>query len=104
MKKGRPTHEEFKKMALQDLETKQLYDDLEEEYALLEEMIHARQDAGKTQAEVAELMGIKTSAVGRLESALFYKKHSPSLATIKKYAHALGYRLQFKLVSEKEHC
>lgn len=44
-----------------------------------------------------QIMGIKTSAVGRLESSLFYKKHSPQLSTLKKYAHALGHKLELIL-------
>ncbi|AIK97204.1 helix-turn-helix domain-containing protein [Candidatus Odyssella acanthamoebae] len=100
MTRNRPTHEELKHLAFQKEGVEALYEELEEEYHLLAEMIQARHAAGKTQAEVAELMGIKTSAVGRLESALFYKKHSPTLTTLKKYAHALGYRLELNLVPD----
>lgn len=100
MKKNRPTHEEFKKLAFEKAGIEDLYQELEEEYHLLAEMIHARHETGKTQAEVAELMGIKTSAVGRLESILFYKNHSPTLMTLKKYAHALGYKLELNLVPD----
>lgn len=100
MKKNRPSHEEFTKRAFEKAGVQELYQELEEEYHLLAEMIHARQEAGKTQAEVAELMGVKTSAVGRLESTLFYKNHSPSLMTLKKYAHALGYKLELNLVPD----
>lgn len=98
MAKNRPTHEDFKKVAFEKEDVESLYKNLEEEYHLLAEMIHARHKSGKTQAEIAELMGIKTSAVGRLESALFYKNHSPTLMTLKKYAHALGYKLELNLV------
>lgn len=102
MKKNRPTHDDFKKQAFEKEGIQDLYDELEEEYHLLEEMIHARHEAGKTQAEVAKLMGVRTSAVGRLESALFYKNHSPSLMTLKKYAHALGYKLELNLVPDNK--
>jgi len=44
------------------------------------------------------LMHTTTSVVSRLESANNKRKHSPSFATIKKYAHALGCRLCIKLV------
>ena len=99
MRNNRISHEEFKKLAFEKDGVQDLYHELEEEYHLLAEMINARHETGKTQAEVAELMGVKTSAVGRLESALFYKNHSPSLITLKKYAHALGYKLELNLVS-----
>jgi hypothetical protein len=37
--------------------------------------------------------------VARLESNI--GKHSPSLATLKRYASALGYRLQVRLVKDR---
>jgi DNA-binding XRE family transcriptional regulator len=93
-------HADYKREALKDPELKNAYDELEEEYTLLRQLISARHKAGKTQAEVAELMGTKTSAVGRIESRLFYKKHSPTLATLQKYAHALGFKIEFNFVPE----
>jgi transcriptional regulator with XRE-family HTH domain len=51
-----------------------------------------------SQAEVAERMGTKPPAVARLESSLISGKHSPSIATLKKYAKAVGCRLEIKLV------
>ena len=43
-------------------------------------------------------MGTTKSAVSRLESA---GKHAPSLATLKRYAEAVGCELQVKLVPQK---
>ncbi|HAJ75645.1 MAG TPA: hypothetical protein DCM64_04240 [Gammaproteobacteria bacterium] len=43
-------------------------------------------------------MGTKAPAVTRLESALCNEKHSPSLATLQKYANAVGCALQVKLI------
>jgi len=60
--------------------------------------LKARAAAGVTQAEVAELIGTTQSAVARLESGS--GKHSPSLSTLQKYAHALGCRLELRLVKE----
>jgi transcriptional regulator with XRE-family HTH domain len=51
---------------------------------------------GLTQAEVAERMGTTQSAVARLESA--NAKHSPSVATLRRYAEALGHRVEVRLV------
>jgi transcriptional regulator with XRE-family HTH domain len=42
-------------------------------------------------------MGTTKSAVSRLEAG---GKHAPSLTTLKKYAHAVGCRLEIKLVPE----
>jgi DNA-binding XRE family transcriptional regulator len=73
------------------------YEELEEEYALVKEMLAARARLGLTQEAVAELMGTTKSAISRLEAA---GKHSPSLTTLKKYAHAVGCHLEIKFVPE----
>lgn len=87
----------FVSQMLSDVETKHAYDELEEEYAALNAVLRARRDAGLTQSEIAQRMGTTTSAVSRLESSLLSQKHSPSLATLKKYAHACGKKLVVRL-------
>jgi DNA-binding XRE family transcriptional regulator len=74
------------------------YDALELEYKVVYQMLKARSRAGLTQGAVAERMGTTKSAVSRLESA---GKHAPSLATLKRYASAVGCELQVKLVPQK---
>ncbi|MBK6865035.1 MAG: helix-turn-helix transcriptional regulator [Ideonella sp.] len=64
-----------------------------EESALLDALLKARQDAGLTQAQVAERMGTQAPAVARLERSLATGKHSPSIATLRKYVKACGKRL-----------
>ncbi len=64
-----------------------------EESALLDALLKARQEAGLTQAQVAERMGTQAPAVARLERALATGKHSPSVATLRKYVKACGRRL-----------
>jgi len=64
-----------------------------EETALLDALLKARQEAGLTQAQVAERMGTQAPAVARLERALATGKHSPSVATLRKYVKACGKRL-----------
>ena len=64
-----------------------------EEAALLDALLKARQQAGLSQAEVAERMGTHAPAVARLERALATGKHSPSLVTLRKYVKACGKRL-----------
>lgn len=92
------THSELKEKALKRKNVKREYDALEPEFSLLRELLHARQQAGLSQADIAELMGTKAPAITRLESALTNGKHSPSIATLKRYAEALGCHLQIKLV------
>ena len=77
---------------------KAAYEDLEEEYAVIREMIAARCKSGLTQEGVAELMATTKSAVSRLESA---GKHAPSLSTLKKYAKAVNCRLEIKLIPKR---
>jgi DNA-binding XRE family transcriptional regulator len=74
------------------------YESLELEYALASQMLKARAKAGLTQDAVAERMGTTKSAISRLEAA---GRHAPSLATLKKYAAAVGCELQVKLVPQK---
>lgn len=69
-----------------------------EEFAILDEILAARKDAGLTQAEIAKRMGTKAPAIARLESSLATGKHSPSLSTIRKYAAALGKKLELHLI------
>ena len=90
-------HKAFLQKALKRKEFKETYEGLEEEYALAREMLTARSRSGLTQEAVAELMGTTKSAVSRLEAG---GKHAPSLTTLKKYAHAVGCRLEIKLVPE----
>jgi len=85
----------------QDPEFKAAYDDLETEFALLREVLLARKRSGLTQAEVAEKMGTKPPAITRLETALSDNRHSPTIATLKKYAQAVGCKLEIHLVPSK---
>jgi transcriptional regulator with XRE-family HTH domain len=64
----------------------------------LSELPIARKLAGLTQQELALRMGTTKSAVSRLEASLRDEKHSPSVATLKKYAQACGKRLVVQLV------
>ncbi len=91
------THKELVKKLLKNPAVKAEYDAQKEAFALLDEMLQARRRAGLTQAEVAEKMGTKTPAIARLEAGGGSKKHSPSLATLRKYAEAVGCRLEVRL-------
>jgi DNA-binding XRE family transcriptional regulator len=69
-----------------------------EEFAILDEILAARKAAGLSQAQIAKRMGTQAPAIARLESALATGKHSPSLSTLRKYAAALGKRVELHLV------
>jgi len=91
-------HSELKEKALKRKSVNEKYKSLEPEFALLKEMLIARQKVGLSQAEIAQKMGTKPPAITRLESSLTSGKHSPSLLTLKKYAEALGYHLEIRFV------
>jgi transcriptional regulator with XRE-family HTH domain len=92
------THAKLKHTALQKPAVQAAYEALGPEFEILSQMLQARQAAGLTQAQVAERMGTKPPAVTRLEASLSSGKHSPSLATLRKYAEAVGCRLEVRLV------
>jgi len=96
------THEKMVQRMLKDASVKAEYDAQAEEFALLDELLRARQRAGLTQAEVAARMGTKTPAVARLESGGGSKRHSPSIATLRRYAEAVGCRLEIRLRSPRK--
>ena len=68
-----------------------------DESALLDALLQARQAAGLTQSQVAARMGTQAPAVARLERALASGRHSPSIATLRKYVKACGKRLVLRV-------
>jgi predicted transcriptional regulator len=77
---------------LKDPEFKKEYDALEPEFALARELIGARAKAKLSQAQVAKRMGTSQSAVARLESG-----RTPSLTSLRRYAKAVGRKVEIKL-------
>lgn len=90
------THKQLRTKALASAEVNAEYEKLADEFSLLDEFLKARAAQGLTQAQVAEKIGTTQSAVARMESGS--GKHSPSLATLTKYANALGCKLEVRLV------
>ncbi len=89
----------FRARALADARVRREYDRLAGEFAYLDEVLKAREASGLTQADVAKRIGTTQSAVARLESRS--AKHSPSMATLERYAAALGCRLEVRFVRER---
>lgn len=95
------THKQMIEKMLSDPVVRAEYERIErEEMLMLDTILKARAEVGLTQAEVAERMGTKAPAVARLENALVTGKHSPSVATLQKYAAALGKRLEVRFVGK----
>ena len=84
--------ETWLKKKLKDPKFKAEYDRLEPEFALARELIAARAKAKLTQAQVARRMGTSQSAVARIESG-----RTPSLTSLRKYARAVGRKVEIKL-------
>ena len=88
------THDQLVKKMLERPGVSAEVDRIEREEALLlDTLLKARYEAGLTQADVAQRMGTVAPAVARLERSLATGKHSPSIATIRKYAKACGKNL-----------
>jgi transcriptional regulator with XRE-family HTH domain len=88
----------FKTKALRRPGVRAAYDALDEEFQFLDEILKARLATGLTQSAVAARCGTTQSAIARLESGA--RRHSPSIATLQRYARALGYSLELRLVKK----
>ena len=93
------TFKKFKARALARPDVRKAYAELAEEFSFIDEVLKARAASGLTQAELAARVGTTQSAIARLESGAL--KHSPSIATLQRYAKALGYRVEVKFVKER---
>ncbi len=91
-------HKAFLRKAKKSRGFQAAYDALAVEYAIANQMLAARSRAGLTQEAVATRMGTSKSTVSRLESA---GKHAPSLSSIKRYAEAVGCKIEIKLIPER---
>ncbi len=88
-------HNAFLKKAFKRPGFAAAYQALDIEYAIVNEMLSARRRAGLTQEVVAQRMGTTKSAISRLEAA---GKHAPSLASLRRYAAAVGCTLRVELI------
>lgn len=91
----RHDHEEFLRRARRRKGFSEAYAANAREYELTRELLAARAEAGLTQEQVAASMGTTRSAVSRLEAV---GGPSPSLATLRRYARAVGCEVEVRLV------
>jgi transcriptional regulator with XRE-family HTH domain len=96
------THSELVKKMMKKPGVKREYVALAPEFGLLDELLRARHNAGMTQAQVAAKMGTKTPAIARLEAGGGRQGHSPSIATLQKYATAVGCQLEVRLRPQRK--
>ena len=85
-------HIDVKKQILQSPEVRAEYDKLKILYDIKREIIKLRLDQGLSQKELADKVGIKQSAISRLESG----EYNPSVEFLSKVANALGKELEVK--------
>ena len=92
------THKQLRAKALAIPKVKIEFENARAEYALLDEFLKIRAAKGFTQNQIAEKIGTTQSVIARLESGK--SKHSPSIATLSRYAEALDCQLEIRLVQK----
>ncbi len=90
------THEEMVAESMKDPAFRKGYEALDEEFEIIKQIVMIKKRLRITQAAIAKQMGTHASAVNRLELSLGNGKHSPSLNTLRKYAKALGCKIEVK--------
>ena len=101
-KRSTQWHEQLRSDVLADPETRAEYEAFSLQLELADKMKKARLKSHLTQESVAEKMDTTKTVIARLEAAGGKGKHSPSLSTLTKYADAIGYKLQIKLVPQTQ--
>jgi predicted transcriptional regulator len=86
-------YSEIKADLLQDHVVEAEYDRLEPEYKLIQALISLRLKKGLSQAQLADLIGSKQSAISRLESGTY----NPTLSMLKKVSKALDAKLTIRV-------
>lgn len=89
---------ELRVKALENKDVKDVYNDLDAEFKLINQLIYMRKTAGLTQEEVANRMATKKSNICRLERF----RSQPKISTIQKYAKACGFVFSFEFNTKSE--
>ena len=95
--KATKTWKEMSEEWMKDPEFRREYESVQSEFAELDKILAVRTEAGMTQADIAEKMGTSQSAVARLEARLM-KGDLPSMNSLKRYAAALGKKVEVRFV------
>ena len=77
---------------LEDPAFRKEWEALEPEYAIMQALIDARNEAGITQTELSKRTGIAQTDISKLERG----NGNPSLKTLKRLAEGLGMTLELK--------
>lgn len=92
------THDEMVRKWMEDPDFVREYDNLEQEFALFDELLGARKRGRTDPGRGGRKNGHQAIGRGLLEAGGGRQKHSPSLATLQRYADAVGCRLEIKMV------
>jgi len=94
-------HAKLRKEVLSDPEACAEYAAFKLQLALAQGLKEARLKNNLTQEDVANKMDTHKAAIARLEAGGGKNKHSPSVATLMKFAQAIGCYLQINLIQIK---
>ncbi|MEK7481355.1 MAG: helix-turn-helix transcriptional regulator [Patescibacteria group bacterium] len=83
------SYKKFKAQVLKDPEIRKAYDGLGPEFEIIRALIGKRLRKGLTQTALARKLGMKQSAIARLESGTA----NPTIGSLQKVAHALDAKL-----------
>ena len=84
--------ERYLEKQLENPEFRKEWESLEPEYAIMQALIDARNEAGITQTELSRRTGIAQTDISKLERG----NGNPSLKTLKRLAEGLGMTLELK--------
>lgn len=93
---GQRSYQEWRDNLLSDPDTRALYEEEAAKKALWLQLVEARQEAGLTQAQMAERLGVTQSQVARIEKKGY---EAYTLTTLRRYVQALGqdFRLEITI-------
>lgn len=86
--------DDFLQEQLKDNDFRAEYEALQPEYAIIQSIINARQEAGLTQRELSEKTGISQGDISKLERG----NANPSLRTLQRLAAGMGKVLKIEFV------
>ncbi len=96
---GQRSFEEYKAQILSDPKLRAMYEKEFRKKELWLQLVEARQEAGLTQKEVAERLGVSQAQVARIEKAGY---GNYTLRTLERYIEALGDQFTVSVKIEKK--
>ena len=95
---GQRRYEAFRASQMADPEFRHVYDEEAKKKELWLSLVEARQQAGLTQAQVAERLGVSQAQIARIEKRGY---DSYTLNTLRRYVTALGEGFSVEVVIRK---